>query len=147
MATKIYNVKTVQASQASVGSQDTSGIYAYKGFNSRKIKQKFKEYDIDLIKQDLLNHFNIKRGEKLENPDFGTIIWSMLFEPMTEEALALIRDDVETIVNRDPRTAVESLKVDANEQGVRIEVGLLFKEYNVSEQLLVLFDKTNLPAR
>lgn len=147
MATKIYNVKTVQASQANVGSQDSGGIYAYKGFNSRKVKEKFKEHDIDLIKQDLLNHFNIKRGEKLENPEFGTIIWSMLFEPMNSEALRLIKEDVENIVNRDPRTAVETIKVDANEQGVRIEVGLFFKEYNVSEELAILFDKTNIPSR
>ena len=33
-----------------------------------------KIYDIELVKQDLLNHFNIIKGEKLENPDFGTNI-------------------------------------------------------------------------
>ena len=30
--------------------------------------------DIDLIKRDLTNHFSIKRGEKLENPNFGTMV-------------------------------------------------------------------------
>ena len=31
-------------------------------------------YDLALIKQDLLNHFHIRQGEKLHNPKFGTII-------------------------------------------------------------------------
>ena len=31
-------------------------------------------YDISLIKQDLINHFHIRQGEKLSNPEFGKII-------------------------------------------------------------------------
>ena len=28
---------------------------------------------------------HIRKGEKLENPEFGTIIWDCLFEPLTED--------------------------------------------------------------
>ena len=42
-------------------------------------------YDIALIKQDIINHFHIRQGEKLENPEFGTIIWDVLFEPLTDK--------------------------------------------------------------
>ena len=47
-------------------------------------------YDLALIKQDLINHFHIRKGEKLENPEFGTIIWEMLFEPLTEQSKQMI---------------------------------------------------------
>ena len=32
----------------------------------------FQSYDIELIKQDLINHFNIRKGEKIYRPQFGT---------------------------------------------------------------------------
>ena len=44
-------------------------------------------YDIALIKQDIINHFHIRQGEKLSDPRFGTIIWDMLFEPYTEQTI------------------------------------------------------------
>lgn len=146
MANRIYNVKKVETVKATVGATNTDGTFAYKGFNSRNVKGGFRQYDIDLIKQDLLNHFNIKRGEKLENPEFGTIIWEMLYEPMDDTNLKLITEDVEKIVNRDPRTAVESLKVDATDQGIRIEVNLRYIQYNLTESMSITFDKANLPT-
>ena len=65
MANRIYNIKEVSTVKNSQG-QTNSVPFLYKGFNSRRPKTKFKEYDVDLVKQDLLNHFNIRRGEKLK---------------------------------------------------------------------------------
>lgn len=145
MANRIYNVKVVQGEIASVGNASTTS-FVYKGFNSRSLYTKFKLYDIDLIKQDLLNHFNIKRGEKLENPEFGTIIWSMLFEPMTTENIKIISNDVEEIINRDPRTQASNLTVDSTEYGVRIEVDLTYIPLDYTERMAIDFDKSNLPT-
>jgi phage baseplate assembly protein W len=50
----------------------------------------FSLYDISLIKQDLINHFHIRQGEKLSNPEFGTIIWDALFEPLHKMLLRLL---------------------------------------------------------
>ena len=50
-----------------------------------EIFQYFAKYDFELIKQDLINHFHIRQGEKLSDPGFGTIIWDMLFEPFTSD--------------------------------------------------------------
>ena len=55
-------------------------------------------YDISLIKQDLINHFHIRQGEKLSNPEFGTIIWDALFEPLTETLKDAIIQNVTKIV-------------------------------------------------
>ena len=46
----------------------------YKGFSTVGRNQKFRLTDFDLVKQDLINHFNIRKGEKLMNPNFGTVI-------------------------------------------------------------------------
>lgn len=76
---KIYNQKTVATEKASVGDSNR-GAFTYKGFNSKNKQNGFKLYDIDLVKQDIINHFYIRKGEKLENPSFGTIIWDMILD-------------------------------------------------------------------
>ena len=89
----------------------------------------------------MLNNFNIRKGEKLELPNYGTIIWSMVFEPMTEENVQIISDDVEEIINRDPRVNPSNVSVDTTEQGIRIEVDLEYIELNLTEQLVIDFNK------
>ena len=50
----------------------------YKGFSTYNRSKRFTVTDLDLIKQDIFNHFNIKKGEKLMQPAFGTTIWDTL---------------------------------------------------------------------
>src|SRR6056300_1377102 len=111
---KIYNQKSVAVNQASVGAEGAN-TFTYRGFNSKNKASGFKLYDIDLVKQDIINHFYIRKGEKLENPTFGTIIWDMIFEQFTEEVKNMIAKDVETIINYDPRIAVNDILVDSAE--------------------------------
>lgn len=103
----------------------------------------FALYDINLIKQDLINHFHIRQGEKLENPTFGTIIWDLLFDPLTEEIKEAIRKNVTDIVNYDPRIKVDSVSVAAYESGIQIDCSLTYLPYNISEQLKFKFDQDN----
>ena len=62
----------------------------YKGFSTIDQTKKFRLTDFELVKQDLLNHFSIRKGEKLMNPNFGSIIWNMLFEPLTADVKSTI---------------------------------------------------------
>jgi phage baseplate assembly protein W len=142
MANKLYNQRSVAVNTASVGNAN-SGSFTYKGFSSKESKNGFKLYDIDLVKQDIINHFYIKKGEKLENPSFGTVIWDLLFEPMTEEVKQLMAKDVEEIINYDPRISVQAVSVDATDQGIRISAEVVYLPFNVSENMLFDFDRTN----
>jgi phage baseplate assembly protein W len=141
MANKLYNQKTVAVNKASVGSQ--GGSFAYKGFSSSETKKNFKLYDIDLVKQDLINHFYIRKGEKLENPEFGTIIWDMLFEQFTEDVKTMIAKDVEDIINFDPRIAVNQVQIDSTDQGIRIQADVTYIPFNINERMNFNFDKAN----
>lgn len=100
-------------------------------------------YDISLIKQDILNHFHIRKGEKLENPNFGTIIWDVLFEPLTEVLKNAIIKDVTEIVNYDPRVTADSVVVTQYDAGIQIECKLTYLRYSISEQLQFKFDQDN----
>lgn len=143
MATKLYNQKTVAKDFASSGQQGST-VFTYKGFNSKDPKNGFKSYDADLVKQDLINHFYIRKGQKLENPDFGTVIWDLLFEPFTEDVKKIISDDVEAVINYDPRISVNSVLVDSTDQGIRIEAEIIYLPFNISENMTFDFDKKNL---
>jgi phage baseplate assembly protein W len=103
----------------------------------------FSLYDVNLIKQDLINHFHIRQGEKLENPTFGTIIWDLLFDPLTEEIKEAIRKNVTDIVNYDPRVRIDGIAVAAYESGIQIDCTLTYLPYNISEQLRFKFDQDN----
>lgn len=102
----------------------------------------FNLYDINLIKQDIINHFHIRQGEKLENPTFGTIIWDILFEPLTDNLRDAIIQNVTEIVNYDPRVSVDSVVVDTFESGIQIDCSLTYLPYNISETMRLRFDQS-----
>lgn len=103
----------------------------------------FKLFDINIIKQDIINHFHIRQGEKLENPTFGTIIWDILFEPLTDSLRDAIIQNVTDIVNFDPRVSVDSVTVDAFESGIQIDCSLTYLPYNISETMRLRFDQSS----
>jgi phage baseplate assembly protein W len=105
--------------------------------------QGFSLYDLPLIKQDLINHFHIRQGEKIENPEFGCIIWDLLFDPLTENLKTLITQNVTDIVNYDPRVKVDQIIVSTYESGIQVECELTYLPYNISEALRFRFDQNN----
>ena len=141
MATRLYNQQT--AAQRSATVTQNRGQFTYKGFSSNEANKNFKLYDINLVKQDLINHFYIRKGEKLENPEFGTVIWDMLFEPFTPDVKEIIAKDVEAIINYDPRFAVTEINIDSTDQGMRIQADLVYIPFNINERMTLNFDKTN----
>lgn len=124
--------------------QQIPGTKTYKGFSTiSNDANSFALYDLALIKQDLLNHFHIRQGERLENPEFGTIIWDILFEPLTDEIKNLVQRNVEAIINYDPRVIPEQIIVTSYESGIQIECRLTYLPYNISEVLQLRFDQNN----
>lgn len=124
--------------------QEIPGTKTYKGFSTVSgDANSFALFDFSLIKQDILNHFHIRQGERLEQPEFGTIIWDVLFEPLTEELKDLIRKNVETIVNYDPRVIADEIIVTSYESGIQIECTLIYLPYNIAESLQLRFDQQN----
>ena len=124
--------------------QQIPGTKTYKGFSTiSPDANSFALYDLPLIKQDILNHLHIRQGERLENPEFGTIIWDCLFEPLTEEVKSLIQQNVESIVNYDPRVIPDQIVVTSYESGIQIECRLTYLPYNISETLQLRFDQAN----
>ena len=140
MATNLYDRITIQGLPQN--NQTRSKIY--KGFSSlNKASQNFALFDYELIKQDLINYFHVRKGERLMNPNWGTIIWDNLFEPMTEDLKAKIVANVNEIINSDPRLVARNVVVTTYESGIQIECTLTFLPYNISQSMQLQFDQNN----
>lgn len=113
----------------------------YQGHSTYNRARKFKLTDFDLVKQDLFNHFHIRRGEKLMNPEFGTIIWDLLFEPYTNVVKEAVSRDIQKIISYDPRISVENIDVTELLNGIFIEILLRFVPTNQSEVMSLTFDR------
>jgi len=115
---------------------------SYKGISTANPNNtSFTLHDIALIKQDIINHFHISQGEKLENPEFGTIIWDALHEPLTDDLKEAIGKNVTDIVNYDPRVQVNDVVVTSYESGLQVECDLTYLPYNITESMRMKFDE------
>ena len=114
----------------------------YKGFSTvDPTNYGAKLYDFDLIKQDILNHFNTRKGSRVMNPSFGTIIWDLIMEPMTEQIRELLQQDIQTICSSDPRTYPIQIDINEYEQGYLVEITLALKNTNESTTMRLVFDQ------
>jgi phage baseplate assembly protein W len=116
----------------------------FKGFSSRSENSNYKLYDFALIKQDLINRLSVRKGERLENPEFGTIIYDALFEPLTEQLKQAIADDVTQNLNADPRLSTEDVVVSQSENGISIQATIKYVPFNITEKLVFSFDENSL---
>ena len=112
----------------------------YRGFSTIEQVKKFKLTDLELVKQNLFNHFNIRKGEKLMQPNFGSVIWSMMFEPLNEETKNLIQADVKKVVGYDPRTKVDNVIITQFDHGVQLDIEMEYLPTNQSDTLRLSFD-------
>tara|TARA_B100002019_G_C21182253_1_gene554320 strand:+ start:511 stop:882 length:372 start_codon:yes stop_codon:yes gene_type:complete len=117
-------------------------VATYKGIST--VNNNFgsiKLTDTDLIKRDLLNHFALRKGEKLMNANFGTSIRDLIMDPLTEETKAAVVSEVNDVINADPRVRAESVTIDEYKSGIRIEMQLRYVVTNQVENLSVRFDR------
>jgi phage baseplate assembly protein W len=116
-------------------------IVRYKGFSTIDQSKKFRLVDLDLIKRDLLNHFAIRKGEKLMNAEFGSIIWNLMFEPLTADVKALIVADIQRVVTYDPRIRVTNVLVDQLDMGLQVQIEITVLPDNYSDVLGLQFNR------
>ena len=116
----------------------------FKGFSSRADKKNFKLYDFECAKQDLINRLSVRKGERVENPEFGTIIYDCMFEPLTEQLRVAIVEDVTANLNADPRISTEEIMLSEAERGIAIQATITYIPLNITEKLRFSFDENSL---
>ncbi|OUV26871.1 MAG: hypothetical protein CBC57_01570 [Euryarchaeota archaeon TMED97] len=96
--------------------------------------------DVNLAKRDLLNHFYTRRGERVGFPSFGSILPDLVFEPLDSATEREALDDVNKIVNNDPRWQVlETLLSKPDDHTLEIKVRLQYNDTGTAEELFLRF--------
>ena len=116
----------------------------FKGFSSKAEKQNFKVYDFECVKQDLINRLSVRKGERVENPEFGTIIYDCLFEPFTDSLKDQITEDITANLNADQRLATEEIQVIEVDHGIAIQATIRYIPLDITEKLQFKFDQNSL---
>lgn len=83
--------------------------------------------DLALIKQDLLNHIFTSKGERYMQPTFGTNIPDIIFEPLTNDVVARIEEEIVHVVQSDPRVSLLHIQIDSDPDAYTVTVNLLLE--------------------
>ena len=126
------------------GNDLSNASVTFKGFSSRAERQNFKIYDFECAKQDLINRLSVRKGERVENPEFGTIIYDALFEPFTDALKDQITEDVTENLNADPRISTEEILVTEADKGLAIQATIRYVPLKIVEKLRFSFDENSL---
>jgi phage baseplate assembly protein W len=73
-------------------------------------------------------------------PNFGSLSWSLLFEPMDDHINSVIIDDIKRIVGYDPRLGLQNITLVTQDNGLQIELDLIYIPTNQSSKMSLQFD-------
>jgi phage baseplate assembly protein W len=123
--------------------QDTTkSSQFYRGFSTQdNTTRSVTLYDTELIKQDLINQLSTVKGERLMNPEFGTIIWNLIYDPLTDDLKEQIQEDIDRILASDPRINPIKVFLLEKDYGLLIEASLTYADSNQVDNIKFSFDK------
>jgi phage baseplate assembly protein W len=111
------------------------------GFNTQNQFKKFTLVDDALIKRDLLNALNIRQGQLVGRPGYGTALWDNLFENQTNETEAAITKEIQRVAGGDPRLQISEVDIFPQENGILIQLLLTIVPSTDAERLSIFFDQ------
>jgi phage baseplate assembly protein W len=111
------------------------------GFNTQDQFKKFTLVDDALIKRDLLNALNIRQGQLVGRPGYGTALWDNLFENQTNETEAAITREIQRVAGGDPRLQITEIDIFPQENGMLIQILLTIVPSTDAERLSIFFDQ------
>jgi phage baseplate assembly protein W len=123
-----------------------SKLPLYRGFSTASYlsnkKRGFSLTGVDLVKQDLWNHLYTIPGERVHQPNFGTRIPLLAFEPLDQKTLDIVREDLTKVIDYDPRVRLIDMSINAlpDLNAIAAFVDLLFVELDVKETLRLEFN-------
>lgn len=103
--------------------------------------KKFRLTDEQLVIQDFVNALNIRKGEKVGKPNYGTTLWDFVFEPNTIDVVNAIQNEVRRVASLDPRLYINTVSAFTKENGILVAMQLSIQPFNEAGDLAVLFDE------
>lgn len=113
----------------------------FSGFSTVQSNSNFKLYDEELIRQDLMNHFMTKRGERILRPKFGCDIHKYLFQPATASTKNGIMLEAKEVFDSDPRVITKNIEVTHTNNLIVVSALLELQIINSEIEFIVNFNE------
>jgi phage baseplate assembly protein W len=95
----------------------------------------------------LVNALNIRRGEKVGQPSYGTTLWDFIFEPNTSDVQTALQNEIRRVCGQDPSLSINTIRAYPKENGILVEIQVSVNPYNNAGDLALFFDsQTNTAA-
>ncbi len=109
----------------------------FRGFSTvDRVKAPFSLNDVELVKRDLLNEFNTRKGERLMRPNYGSLVWDLLMNPEDSFTNDEIKEDIQRIIDKEQRVELVNIDIFTSDHSIRAEVEL---EYVILKSKDVLY--------
>lgn len=84
--------------------------------------------ELALAKNDLENHFKIRKGEKWTNPTFGSMLPYYVMQPLDTITIDQVKQDVLDVISYDPRFEIDTntISVSFDEQYIEVSATLRY---------------------
>ena len=107
----------------------------YKGYSSHEFPKtgSFKINDRELVKLDIMNHLFTPPGSRVMMPTYGTIIPQLVFEPMTLDLDDIIAEEIERVIDSDPRVELIELNVVPDYENLTITAAVVLRFIELNE--------------
>jgi phage baseplate assembly protein W len=105
--------------------------------------KKFRMVDTPLVLQDFINALNIRQGEKVGQPEYGTTLWSYVFEPNTTDMQFQLENELRRVASQDPRLELNQVRAFPQENGILVELELSVYPFNQAQIVSIYFDGTS----
>jgi phage baseplate assembly protein W len=118
-----------------------SNIFGYTTINESYTSKNLS--GLELAKQDLINHFHIRKGEKWTDPTFGCDLPLYIFEPLDQSTQDDINQEVYRVISYDPRFQIvdTNIRVVQEAHSVTVNVKLNYLPTTTATDLQIKFDR------
>jgi phage baseplate assembly protein W len=111
------------------------------GYSTIDQFKKFTLVDLELIKRDLLNAFNIRQGQLVGRPSYGTTLWDFLFESQMSDTEQAIQEEIQRVVGGDPRIFIVGVpQLFPQDNGLLIQLDVQAIPSSEAERLSIFFN-------
>ena len=104
------------------------------------VGKKFRLTDENLVVRDFLNALNIRQGEKVGQPQYGTTLWNFVFEPNTQDVTFALEKEICRVASLDPRIGIDFVLTYPQDNGILVEVQMVVVPFNQAALLSVFFN-------
>ncbi len=111
------------------------------GFNTINQNKKFTLTNFELVKRDFLNSMNLRQGQLVGRPGYGTTLWDNLFESNTQATQVSIEREIQRLAGGDPRLYIKSINAYPQQNGILLEIEAAMVPSTDAQRLSIFLDQ------